>query len=204
MFVGSQESDDPLSGRMFRMFIALNDERHGIRVKLPGQIRVDPATGRIETTFDNNPQVPVDKISLRLNGGPRAPLATPLDCGTKTVTAELESWSGAVVTRSSGMTIDCPGAGPLRPSFTAGVSGNGLGGTRAFKLRAQRPDGTQIIDGLSLRMPTGAAGEAQGRAALRGRGGERWNVPGELAGWDGDRWCGTGAAPVLHAAAGCT
>ena len=97
VFVGSQESDDPLSGRMFRMFIALNSEERGVRVKLPGQIRVDPATGRIETTFDNNPQVPVDKISLRLDGGPQASLASPLDCGTKTATAELESWSGAVV-----------------------------------------------------------------------------------------------------------
>ena len=79
------------------------------------------------TTFDNNPQVPVDKISLRLNGGPRAPLASPLDCGTKTATAELESWSGAVVTRSSEMSVDCPGVGPLAPTFTAGVTGNFAG-----------------------------------------------------------------------------
>ena len=61
VYVGTQESDDPLSGRMFRMFIALNSEERGVRVKLPGQIRIDPDTGRIETTFDNNPQVPVDK-----------------------------------------------------------------------------------------------------------------------------------------------
>ena len=45
VFVGSQESDDPLSGQMFRMFIALNNEQRGIRVKLPGQIRIPPGGG---------------------------------------------------------------------------------------------------------------------------------------------------------------
>ncbi len=81
MYVGTQESDDPLSGKMFRMFIALNSEERGIAVKLPGEIRIPPNGGPIETTFDNNPQVPVSQISLKLKGGPRAPLATPLDCG---------------------------------------------------------------------------------------------------------------------------
>ncbi len=162
VFVGSQESDDPLSGQMFRMFIALNNEQRGIRVKLPGQIRIPPGGGPIVTTFDNNPQVPVDKISLRLNGGPRAPLASPLDCGTKTATAELESWSGAVVTRSSEMSVDCPGVGPLAPTFTAGVTGNLAGRHTGFVLRANRPDASQVIDGLSLRMPTGVLAKLKG------------------------------------------
>ena len=72
------------------MFIALNSEERGIAVKLPGEIRIPPNGGPIETTFDNNPQVPVVAISLQLKGGPRAPLATPLDCGTKTVTAQFD------------------------------------------------------------------------------------------------------------------
>ncbi len=162
VFVGTQESDDPLSGRMFRMFIALNNEERGIHVKLPGQIRVDPGTGQIETTFDNNPQVPVESISLRLKGGPRAPLATPLDCGTKQATAELESWSGAVVTRASSVSIDCPGAGPLAPVFTAGVTGNLAGRHTSFVLRADRPDATQVVDGLSVRMPPGLLAKLNG------------------------------------------
>ena len=162
VYVGSQESDDPLSGKMFRMFIALNSEERGIRVKLPGQIRINPGTGRIETTFDNNPQVPVDKISLRLKGGPRAPLATPLDCGTSTVTAELEAWSGQIVDRSATLTVDCPGAKPLAPSFSAGVTTNYAGRHTTFALRAERPDGQQVMDGLALRMPTGLLAKLRG------------------------------------------
>ena len=162
VYVGTQESNDPLSGRMFRMFIALNSEERGVRVKLPGQIRINPETGQVETTFDNNPQVPVDKISLRLNGGSRAPLATPLQCGTKPVTAQLEAWTGAVVTRTSDLSVACPGAGPLRPSFTAGVTSNAAGRHASFGLRAERPDGQQVMNRLALRMPTGLLAKLRG------------------------------------------
>ncbi len=162
VYVGSQASDDPLSGRMFRMFIALTSEERGVRVKLPGAIRIDPTTGRIETTFDNNPQVPVDKITLRLKGGPRAPLATPFECGDKSVTAQLESWSGAVVTRTGKLTTECPGAQGLTPTSSAGVTENFAGRHTSFVLRAERPDRTQVIDGVSVRLPTGLLAKLRG------------------------------------------
>jgi hypothetical protein len=162
VYVGTQESDDPLSGRMYRMFIALTSEERGVRVKLPGQIRINPDTGRIETTFDNNPQVPVSQILLKLRSGPRAPLATPFDCGTKSVVADLESWSGAVVTRTSDLTIACPGVGPLAPAFNAGVTENFAGRHTNFALRVSRPDGQQVIDGLSLRLPPGLLAKIKG------------------------------------------
>ncbi len=162
VYVGTQESDDPLSGKMFRLFLALNSEERGIHVKLPGQIRIPPGGGRIETTFDNNPQVPVSKIQLKLKGGPRAPLATPLDCGTKTVSAALEAWSGTAVVRGSDLTIDCPGAGPLKPSFSAGVTPNLAGRHSTFMLRAERPDGQQVMNGVALRMPTGLLAKLKG------------------------------------------
>ncbi len=162
VYVGTQESDDPSSGRMFRMFLALNSEERGVRVKLPGQIRVDPSTGRIETTFDNNPQVPVSSISLRLYGGARASLATPLACGTTSVKATLESWSGAVVDRTSDLTVDCPGTQPLAPTFRAGVTDNRAGRHTSFVLRADRADGQQVVSGLSLRMPRGLLATLKG------------------------------------------
>ena len=162
VYVGTQESDDPLSGRMFRLFLALNSEERGIRVKLPGQIRLNPTTGRIETTFDNNPQVPVTSLSLRLKGGQRAPLATAFKCGTESVVAQFESWSGATVTRASNVTVDCPGVGRLAPSFSAGVTGNLAGQHSRFVLRAERPDGQQVMSGVALRMPPGLLAKLRG------------------------------------------
>jgi hypothetical protein len=162
VYVGTQESDDPLSGRMFRMFIALNSEERGIRVKLPGQIRVNPATGRIETTFDNNPQVPVSTISLKLKSGPRAPLATPFDCGTKSVTADLESWTGARILRTSDLAIDCPGGGPLAPAFKAGVANSRAGKHTSFTVRVDRQDGQKVIDNVAVRLPPGLLATLKG------------------------------------------
>jgi hypothetical protein len=162
VYVGTQESDDPQSGKMFRMFLALNSEERGIRVKLPGEVRVDPSTGTVEATFDNNPQVPVSTISLRLKGGPRAPLATPFDCGDKTVTAVLESWSGATAFRNSTFHVQCPGVQALAPSFRAGTTSNLAGKHTRFALRVERPDGQKVINGLSLAMPTGLLATLKG------------------------------------------
>ena len=39
VYVGSQESDDPASGRMFRIFIALENKQRGMLVKLAGEVR---------------------------------------------------------------------------------------------------------------------------------------------------------------------
>jgi hypothetical protein len=78
------------------------------------------------------------------------------------VNANLEAWSGAVVERGSGLGIDCPGAGRLAPSFNAGVTSNLAGRHTSFALRAERPDGQEVMNGLSLRMPTGLLAKLKG------------------------------------------
>ncbi|HST54341.1 MAG TPA: hypothetical protein VLJ42_00400 [Solirubrobacteraceae bacterium] len=155
LYVGSQHSDDPASGDMFRLLLTVDSEERGIHVKLPGQVRVNPATGRVQATFDNNPQLPIGTLKLRLKGGPRAPLATPADCGAKTIHTELTSWSGKTVERDSPVAIACPGAQPLAPSYTAGTTSNAAGKHTSFVLRVERPDGQQTLSGLSLSLPPG-------------------------------------------------
>ncbi len=58
--------------------------------------------------------------------------------------------------------MDCPGVGPLRPSFDAGVTSNLAGRHTNFALRAERPDGQQVMNGLALRMPTGLLATLKG------------------------------------------
>lgn len=155
IFVRTQNSDDPASGEMFRLAIVVDDDQTGVRLKLPGQVVIDPATGRIVTTFDNNPQVPFSRLSVHLKTGPRAALATPLECGTKTVQAEITSWSGTTSVNSDSFDIACPGTQPLAPSFKAGTTDTTGGRTASFVLRVDRPDGQQIMNGLSMQLPPG-------------------------------------------------
>src|SRR5262249_54963958 len=106
-FLGTQLSNDPQSGEMFRLFLEMRDDQRGVAVKLRGQIRVNPDTGQIETIFDDNPQLPFEDLKLDLKTGSRAPLVNPDRCGTYTSVATLTPWSGGAPVKSeSSFTID--------------------------------------------------------------------------------------------------
>jgi hypothetical protein len=162
VFIRSQNSSDPESGEMFRLAIVLHDPRQGVLVKLPGQVRANAATGRLETTFANNPQLPVERISLRFKGGPQAPLATPPTCGPKTMEARLSSWSGHVVGLSDSFTVDCPGMAGFSPAFMAGTANAVAGAVSPFGLRIERPDGQEFIDGVTVELPPGLIAKLRG------------------------------------------
>ena len=59
IYVRSQNSDDPASGEMFRVALVIDDPERGLLIKLPGSVKADPATGRLQATFEDNPQLPV-------------------------------------------------------------------------------------------------------------------------------------------------
>ena len=92
---------------MFRIALVVENKERGLLVKLPGSIRADKDTGRLVATFDNNPQLPVESLGVRLKSGPRAALATPPSCGTKSIDAVLTSWAGQTVTRSDTFEVPC-------------------------------------------------------------------------------------------------
>ncbi len=189
VYIRSQNSGDPESGEMFRLALVLEDEARGISVRLPGQVRVDEATGRIETTFDNNPELPVSNIALRLKDGPRAPLATPATCGTKTVDVELSSWGGQTVNRTSSFEVDCAaGLGGFAPSFTAGTVNPTGGVFSPFELSIAKLDRDTALNGVSLKMPTGLLAKIKGNLgtqvgsvqALAGPGSAPFVLPGTV------------------------
>ncbi len=167
VYVGAQQSDDPESGRMFRIFLVLENKQRGVRVKLAGQVRVtgDDKTGKgqLETIFDNNPQVPVSTIALRLKTGARAPLATPLECGRHTVTAQLTSWAGHTKNLADTFTIDCPSdLNAFSPLFSAGSVSPTGGAFSPFVVRIDRPDRQQLLVGVSVQTPGGILAKLKG------------------------------------------
>lgn len=164
VYVRSQTSSDPASGEMFRLAIVVGNERRGIRIKLPGSVHADPATGRLVTVFDDNPQLPFSSLSLRLKGGPRAPLATPPTCGTKAVRSELTSWAqpDVPVVRTDSFTIPCPGQAGFAPAFGAGAVSPTGGAFSPFVARIERPEGQRFLSGVALDLPQGVIAKLRG------------------------------------------
>lgn len=168
--------DDPMTGAIFLatprdnptrslVSVYLVAEGSGVRMKLSGGVALDPSTGRIEATFDGNPQLPFSDLRLRFRGGDRAPLANPSACGTSSSHAELTPWSsGAAVAVDDPMTIDqgCDEIGRFAPSTTAGLVSPVAGGSSAFVMDLDRPDRQQNVSGIDMTMPPGLLAKLRG------------------------------------------
>lgn len=156
-YLGSQLSNDPMSGQMYRLFLVAKTA--GVLAKLQGQVKADPKTGQLTTTFEDNPQLPFERIELRLDGGQRASLVTPA-CGTHTATASLTSWAGQTRNVSSSFAIDrgCA-SGLFAPSFAAGSVDPSAAGSSPFVLSLARADGEEQVNAIrQITLPEGLLG----------------------------------------------
>lgn len=153
----AQQNQNPF-GTMLAMYLVARGP--GVMVKLPGRIDTDPNTGRVVTTFDNNPQLPFSALRLSLRGGPKAPLATPPACGRYTTRASITSWaSDKPVELETPMVID-EGCGP-RPAaaaFAAGTTSPLAGGDSPFTFSLTRGDRTQYLSRIDAQLPPGLLG----------------------------------------------
>jgi hypothetical protein len=154
----------PVAGKPYRIFLVAENARYGISIRLEGLLHPDPRTGRITVVFDDNPELPFSRLDFRLTGGPRAPLATGLDCGRGETTSELTPWGGSLATPSSSVTISADGKGAscpapgFAPSLKAGSSSSVAGGDGSFTLGVSRRQGDRYINDLGATLPTGLLG----------------------------------------------
>jgi len=149
------------NGELFGLY--LEAAGSGVIVKLKGTVSVNPVTGRITTRFDENPQLPFSELKLKLNGGPRAPLANPQSCGEARTTSVLEPWSapdsGSPATPFSSFAVTgCASPMPFSPTFSAGTLIPAAGAFSPFTLSFSRSDGQQDLSGLTVQTPPGLLG----------------------------------------------
>jgi len=161
IYIGSQLSRDPASGEMFRIFVSATDP--GLKIKLEGRVSVDPVTGQMTTRFLENPDLPVDRLTLNFKGGDRAPLTTPSTCGEQTTNSSFTSWGGQSSQTSSSFTIDkgCGQPG-FSPGFEAGTDNPVAGASSPFTLRVTRPDGDQNVASIGADLPAGLLAKLAG------------------------------------------
>jgi hypothetical protein len=171
IYLATQESNPFHS--LIALYLVVESPRDGILLKLPGEVRADPVTGQLTATFDNNPQLPFEDLTLKFRGGgARATLATPEICGVYKTTGSLTPWSEP----QSGppAQIDEPGfaisgncsssaaARPFAPSFEAGTTGTGAGAYSPLVVKVNRNDGEQELTSLDFTLPKGLIGKLAG------------------------------------------
>jgi hypothetical protein len=152
-------ANDAQNGNMIRLFLQVQGS--GVIVKLRGSGSLNQSTGRITTTFSENPQLPFDDLKLSLKGGPRAPLANPAVCGAAETTADLTPWSSPFTpdaTPSSFLEVTGCGAPQFSPSFTAGTINNQAGGFSPLSVTLSRTDQDQSFGQVSVHTPPGLLG----------------------------------------------
>jgi uncharacterized repeat protein (TIGR01451 family) len=153
---------------LFAGYIVIDDPTTGVVIKVPGNLTPNPATGQITGVFKDSPQFPFSALRLHFFGGPRAPLATPMGCGTYTTTSDLMPWSapdsGPDATPSSSFQIESGCVSAFSPSFSAGSLNPQAGAYAPFTLSISRSDGEQNLAGATVTLPPGSLGKIAGIA----------------------------------------
>ncbi len=172
-------------GSLIALYIVVEDKTAGVLVKLAGEVKPDPTTGQLVSTFNETPQLPFEDLRLHFFGGSRAPLGTPALCGGYTTTAAVAPWAGnTAVDSSSEFKITsgpngtpCSNPLPFDPSLTTGSLNIQAGAFTPFTMTMSREDGNQNLDSIQLKMPSGLlgtlsnvklCGEAEGNAGTCG------------------------------------
>ncbi|HVV90674.1 MAG TPA: hypothetical protein VHB53_09285 [Solirubrobacterales bacterium] len=159
-------------GSLLGIYLVINDERHGILIKLPGELETNSNTGQLTATFDHNPQLPFENMTLHFRGGgPQSELATPEVCGNYSTVAEWTPWSapesGPPAQTSDPFTVsgNCAsslGTRPFSPSFEAGTVAPRAGAYSPLVIKIARKDGEQELTSLDFTLPKGLLGKLAG------------------------------------------
>jgi hypothetical protein len=164
--------DNPFNS-LLSLYIVAKAPPRGIIVKVAGQVELNETTGQVVTTFDNNPQQPFSRFTLKFRPGATAPLVSPPSCGRYTSNASLTPWSVPASPRllSSSFEVTrgvhegpCPSGGvpPFAPHVLSGVESNDAGSYSPFYLRLIREDGEQEITKFTTVLPPGLTGNLSG------------------------------------------
>jgi hypothetical protein len=159
----------------FRLLIHLASPDDGVDVKVPGIVTADQATGRLTARFENNPQLPVTRLSMTFSAGDRAALANPPTCTSAKTTGVFTPWSRGG-TRSDGVVVPgtpdatassifevswdgkgagCPATLPFAPQVKAALADSQAAGSSPLTFDLTREDRQDIVNGVNVTLPDG-------------------------------------------------
>jgi hypothetical protein len=158
---------------LIALYLVVESPEDGLVIKLAGKTEANPVTGQLKSTFDQNPQAPVEDVELKIRSGATAPLRTPTACGKYTVTSSLTPWSapqsGPPATPKDSWQINrgptggaCASSLPNTPSFEAGSASPIAAIHSPFVVKLRREDGTQQFSQVTVSPPPGVLAKLAG------------------------------------------
>jgi hypothetical protein len=168
----AEQNNNPFNSLLAIYWVA-KDPQTGVMIKAAGEVKPDPKTGQLTTTFDNLPQAPFEKFTLHFREGQRSPLSTPAACGAYETVARFTPWANPdqVITKTASFEVTkgvhegpCPTGGlpPFKPGLIAGSINNAAGHYSPFNVRLTREDGEQEFTNFSIKLPPGISGKLAG------------------------------------------
>lgn len=164
-----ENSFDALLG----LYIIVKSAQRGVLVKLEGHIQPDPMTGQLTTIFEDSPQVPFSRFTLKLKQGTTAPLISPPTCGAYSAEADLTPWSTlsqdhilsppfSIERGVEGGPCPAPGVLPFQPGIVAGTVNNNAGAYTPMSIHITRNDGEREITRFTSILPPGLTANLTG------------------------------------------
>ena len=153
-------SGGPITGPPFTIYLDA-ESQYDVSVRLRGLVNANPATGRLEASFTENPPLPFSELTVTTNGGPRAPLANPLSCATAPTESVFTPFTEAVARHAATpfASSGCPAAIPF--AWSQGTSdspaGAGAFGSTSYTFQLARQDGQQYLR-IRRQLPPGLLG----------------------------------------------
>jgi hypothetical protein len=167
MYLGGPPPSGPITGPPYTIYLNAESTRYDVDVRLEGSVVPDENTGRLTATFSKNPEQPFSNVKLTFNGGPLAPLANPLTCGTATTETSLSPFTGtAAQSPASSFTVDSNGKGgacasPLPFALTQETKNQppgDAGAKTSYTLNLERGEGQQYMSQIKTVLPAGLVG----------------------------------------------
>jgi hypothetical protein len=162
--VGNVYLGEEHPGDRFRVFVVIQSGE--IEGKFVGTMSPNPATGRLTTTLSDMPPVALSRLRMHFDGGPRALLVTPSQCGAATVIATVTPNSGTpAVTTSDSTPVgarpgrQCGAPAPFEPSLAVATSNPRGGQPTSFSAVIGRHDGEQSAQRFSFQFPSGMSAQ---------------------------------------------
>jgi hypothetical protein len=190
----------------YKLYLDAESARYGISTRLEGSTEPNASTGRLTTTFLNNPEQPFTSVKLNfgVRGRELSPIANPLTCGTAlTETSFVPYTGGATKTPSSAFTVDSNGSGgscgsplPFALAQTTQNAPTGGGQASNFTLRLKREDGQQYLSSVSTDLPPGLVGKIPAVPLCPEPGASTGHCPGTSEIGQVSTLVGSGATPV--------